>query len=125
RGMPRARIALPEIDGRSESVGESISRLIFVEAGLPRPELQREFVIDGRLYRSDFYWEDEEVIGEFDGLGKYLDETSESGRRASLRAEKQRDQDFQSVGITPVHWTMGDLATPSALVSRVRRAFRH
>jgi hypothetical protein len=55
-GVRAARRAVEFLDVRSESVGESVSRVRLIEEGLPRPEPQRElFTPDGQLIaRVDF-----------------------------------------------------------------------
>jgi hypothetical protein len=72
-GVRSARRVIAFLDARSESVGESVSRLRLMEEGLPAPEPQREiFGPDGRLIaRVDFCWEEKKTIGEFDGKIKY------------------------------------------------------
>jgi hypothetical protein len=64
-GVRSARRAVAFLDIRSESVGESISRVRLMEEGLPAPEPQREiFGPDGRLIaRVDFCWEEHKTIG--------------------------------------------------------------
>lgn len=67
-----ARRAIALLDGRSESPLESVSRAVFVEHSLPAPELQVEFEPKpGTIYRADFFWRDQRVIGEADRMGKY------------------------------------------------------
>jgi hypothetical protein len=60
-------------DGDSGSAGESVSRVTMHRMGL-RPELQHK-LFDGRGYigKVDFFFPEEEVAGEFDGLIKFLD----------------------------------------------------
>jgi hypothetical protein len=72
-GVRSARRAVTFLDVRSESVGESVSRVRLMEEGLPAPEPQRElFGPDDRLIaRVDFCWEEQKTIGEFDGKIKY------------------------------------------------------
>ena len=61
------------LDLRSESAGESMSRVRLIEEGLPRPELQYEIFGPGGglLARVDFYWDEHKTVGEFDGKIKY------------------------------------------------------
>ena len=72
-GIRQARRAIAFLDARSESAGESVSRVRIYEAGLPRPVPQREiYGPDGRLVgRVDFCWEQQQTVGEFDGKIKY------------------------------------------------------
>jgi hypothetical protein len=72
-GVRAARRVVEFLDARSESAGESMSRVRLMEEGLPRPELQQEiFGPDGRLVaRVDFRWKEYKTVGEFDGKIKY------------------------------------------------------
>ena len=70
-GGPRARQAVRLADGRSESPGESMSRVRMWEHRLPKPELQVSVRVGSELYILDFYWPDHGVAGEFDGRVKY------------------------------------------------------
>jgi hypothetical protein len=55
-GVPAARRVIAFADGRSESVGESRSRVAIAAAGLPPPELQWPVrLADGTAY-TDFAW---------------------------------------------------------------------
>jgi hypothetical protein len=72
-GVVTARAALEFADGRSKSVGESVSRVRMADAGLPMPQLQLNVFdgLGGWLARPDFCWEELGVLGEFDGQIKY------------------------------------------------------
>ena len=72
-GIRGAHRVIAFADGRSESVGETRTRVMIHRAALPRPELQyevrsREGVLLGR---ADFGWEELRTLGEFDGREKY------------------------------------------------------
>ena len=121
-GTPGAVRAVEAMTNRSDSVGESRSRLILQDQNLPVPLLnQSVFDADGTfLGRVDFLFAELGVIGEFDGSGKY----GESGAavRKNLVAEKYREDRFRDAGWIVVRWGWADLADPSALQDRVRRA---
>ena len=72
-GSRTARLAIRLADGRSESPGESVTRVQFYRYDIPMPTLQYQvFDRAGRLVgESDFYWEDFRHLGEFDGFVKY------------------------------------------------------
>jgi len=72
-GVVRARRVAAFIDGRSESPGESRSRAVLTQIGIPAPEPQFEvFDEQGRFVgRVDFAWKALRTIGEFDGMIKY------------------------------------------------------
>ena len=73
-GVGTARAALSFADGKSESVGESVSRVRLAEAGVAVPGLQLNvFDASGQwVARCDFGWALEGVLGEFDGRIKYI-----------------------------------------------------
>src|SRR5829696_743623 len=72
-GVVQARRVMRFLDGRSESPGESRSRVGFLTARIPSPEPQYEVHDErGRLIaRTDFAWEQFHTLGEFDGKAKY------------------------------------------------------
>lgn len=123
-GVRRARQAIGMLDPGSESVGESYSRVRFVEAGLPTPVLQYEvWSVDGVLLgRSDFGWPELGTLGEFDGIVKYSGRYGQTTQGA-LVAEKRREDRIRDEGWQVVRWTWDELAEPSALLERLERAF--
>ncbi len=69
RGIVRVRDLLAYVDGRSESPMESEARLVFIDGGLPRPEVQYEIVDRcGDLWRVDFAWPDAMVVAEYESM---------------------------------------------------------
>ncbi|MBJ8340055.1 type IV toxin-antitoxin system AbiEi family antitoxin domain-containing protein [Antrihabitans sp. YC3-6] len=126
RGAGAARRVVSFVDGRSESVGESRSRVAIHVAGLPAPSLQIDVlsVLGGWLARVDFLWEQFGVIGEFDGLGKYVRHLAPGQTPGDVVvAEKLREDGLRAAGWTVVRWTWSDLAEPAAFLERLRRAF--
>ncbi|HWM01280.1 MAG TPA: hypothetical protein VNP92_02970 [Actinophytocola sp.] len=126
-GAPAARRALRFADGRSESVGESRSRVAMLRAGLPVPVLQWP-VHDahGRLLgRTDFGWPSLRTAGEFDGRIKYgrLLRPGQTAADAVL-AEKQREDAIRAEDLAVVRWTWADLADFTPIADRLRRRFR-
>jgi hypothetical protein len=75
RNWPGARLASRAVsmaDGRSANPGESWSRVILVANGQAPTDLQRPFYDDrGLIGFVDYFWEEEQVVGEFDGNLKY------------------------------------------------------
>ncbi len=122
-----AQRALLFADPRSESAGESLSRVRLHQAHVPAPDLQHEVQgSDGALIaRLDFWWEEQRLAGEFDGLAKYsrLLRDGESTERTIL-AEKRREQRLFDLGIRVIRWTWSDV-TSLAFVPRVAAALRH
>jgi len=93
-GAARARRAIEFADGDSGSPGESISRVAIHQLGLPVPILQQPFYDAGGLIGYvDFWWPNAGLIGEFDGVGKYLRSEWMNGRTAAevVVDEKKRE----------------------------------
>lgn len=109
-----ARLAVGRADGRSESPGESLLRLILVDLGLT--VIPQYPVRDGDVViaRVDFYLPELGVVLEFDGRLKY---DGHEGRDA-LVAEKIREDRIRSLGYGVGRLTWGSLRQPVA-VSRV------
>jgi hypothetical protein len=109
-GIKAARAAVGFADARSESPGESISRLVIHELGFVAPDLQVEVIVKGRCYRSDFGWEDGALLGEFDGQAKYR--AAEGGGKPEevVWREKQREDAIRSDGHRMVRWVWSDLS---------------
>jgi hypothetical protein len=72
-GSRSASRAIAAADGRSESVGESRSRVLLHRWKVPPSTLQFEIRSSTGVHvaRSDFAWEAERLVGEFDGRVKY------------------------------------------------------
>jgi len=72
RGSLKAQKVINFATGKSESPGESYSRVQFLALGYPPPELQVDFYDElGWIGRVDFFWRHLGLICEFDGLSKY------------------------------------------------------
>jgi hypothetical protein len=69
RGLKALRAALPLVDGGAASPRETWLRLLYIDAGLPRPTTQIPIVEGrGRLVRmADMGWEEFMVVSEYDG----------------------------------------------------------
>ena len=126
-GVRAARRTVATLDMRSESVGESFSRVRFIEHGIPTPELQYEVYDEAghMLARSDFGWEEYRTLGEFDGKVKY-GELVPAGQCGAdvLFAEKQREDALRDRGWQVVRWTWDDLSRPEVIRNRLLRAFQ-
>jgi hypothetical protein len=126
-GVGRARRAVALLDPRSESAGESFSRVVFHLAGLPAPEPQYSVVApDGRfLGRCDFGWPDFGVVGEFDGKKKYGRLLRKPGQTAEdvLIEEKRREDRIRALGWIVIRWMWSDLTRPEPLLAQLRDGF--
>ncbi len=125
-GRRAAARVLAFADGRSESAGESRSRVLLQQLGIPAPDLQVEVRRpDGSLIgRSDFGWEDGGTLGEFDGRVKYgrLLRPGQSAGDA-VYEEKLREDELRDTGRQVVRWTWPELDTPRVVGERLLRAF--
>ncbi len=125
-GCPGARRAVAFADGRSESVGESRSRVAIARAGLPAPVPQWEVTAAGVLVgRVDFGWPELRTVGEFDGRVKYgrLLRPGESPADAVYR-EKLREDALRAEDLGVVRWGWADLGRFDGVAARLRRRFR-
>lgn len=107
-GFARARLALDFADGRSQSAGESLSRVQMHALRLPAPELQVAFYDEaGFIGEVDFYWPALGLIGEFDGHSKYGDARRFARHltpQEALIAEKEREDRLRAVAQGFVRW---------------------
>lgn len=120
----RFRRALDFGDGLAESPGESRSRVLFAQLGLPMPLLQREFVdADGNVEaRVDFDWPEHGTVGEFDGEVKY-GRLLKPGRRLEdvIRYEKRREELLRRHDRWLIRWVNGELGNPAAFGQMILR----
>ena len=106
-------------------MGESRSRVILHRWKLAPSALQFEIRSrDGGLVgRSDFAWEAERLVGEFDGRIKYgrlLRPGQDAGD--AVFAEKRREDAIRDEDWGVVRWVWSELRRPDRLAARVRRA---
>lgn len=126
-GIGAARRVVGFADGRSESVGESFSRVVLHRIGLPPSTLQLEVRDEAGVLvgRCDFGWEEHQTVGEFDGRIKYGRLLRPDQRvEEVVWAEKQREDAIRDLGRQLARWTWADLHRERLLEDRLRRAFR-
>ena len=117
RGARDARRAVAMVDPACESVGETRTRILLRDLGIPcRSQV---VVYDARavLARVDFLAYDRVVI-EFDGLCKY---DGFAGREALAR-EKARESRLHDLGYEVVRLIWADLDNPPEVLRRVQVA---
>ncbi len=124
-GSARASQALTSADGRSESVGESVSRLSFVRAGFAPDVLQYVVHTDLGTFRTDFAWIERGVIGEFDGKIKY-GRLLAPGQTAAdvLVRERERELALERAGWIVVRFTWAEVHDVALVRARLLAAFR-
>ena len=123
RGCRRAEQVLLFADGRSESPGESLSRVRMHQADIVAPVLQHPIRDAGGvlLGRSDFYWDHVRTIGEFDGALKYGElAPTEADLARVVLSEKRREQRIRDAGYNVVRWTWAEL-WDAGMVRRLTR----
>jgi hypothetical protein len=62
-----------------------------------------EHRVDGRIFRSDFCWPEEKVIGESDGWLKYSGDDAAAAAE-TVRAEKRREDALRRAGWRVARW---------------------
>jgi hypothetical protein len=127
-GLPGSRSmarALRFADGGGDSVGESRSRVLLHQAGLPTPTLQFEVKDSAGMVigRTDFAWREGRLLGEFDGQIKYgrLLRPGESAGDAVFR-EKRREDALRDTGARVIRWVWAELDHPHQLARRIQHA---
>ena len=118
-GIREARRVAAFADGSSESVLESISRVMFHDHGLPPPDLQAWVGDeDNVIGRADFLWRTYRTVGEADGAVKYADP-------ARAMAQLDRDARLREAGFEVVHFTWQQITrAPGQVVASIKAAFR-
>jgi hypothetical protein len=108
RGIRQLRSVAEFADGRSGSPGESLSRVQIARLRLPAPDLQVEVLDhDGRTWHTDFGWQSQGLLGEFDGLIKYTRNRYLDGRSVAevVIEEKLREDAIRlATGCAMVRW---------------------
>ncbi len=114
RGIVKVRELVQLADGRAESPMESEARLVFIDGGLPLPELQYEITdYHGKLWRVDFAWPGSKVVAEYDSVEWHANpEVWKHDRMKSAR--------LQECGWTSVPMVVDDVRKhPYELVRRI------
>lgn len=121
-GQQRVNVVVHNMDGRSESVGETRGRWLFRRTGLPAPQLQ--FAVYDELGllvgRTDYWWEEQRVFGEFDGRVKYgrLLRPGELPGDAVFREKVREDRLRLALDARCGRLTWADLGSPRATGER-------
>ena len=122
----RTGLVLHRADPRVETVGESRSLHLMLNAGLPVPwpQYQIRDAAGRELFRVDFAWPELGVFLEFDGKVKY-EKLLRPGQRASdvVIAEKNREQEIcRLTGWRCIRIDWSDLAHPHRTAALIRAA---
>lgn len=109
-------------DGRRENWLESASAWAIAAAGLPRPIPQVEvFDLAGEfIARVDNLWPELGVVGEADGLGKYLIEgATDENVSAALAAEAYRQSRLEDRGLAVARWTSAESISGETIAAQL------
>jgi hypothetical protein len=114
RGIVKVRELMDHADGRSESPMESEARLVFIDGGLPTPELQYEIVDRcGDLWRVDFAWPEAMVVAEYDSMEWHASPEA-------LRHDRTKTSRLQECGYSVIPIVVDDVRhRPFDLVARI------
>lgn len=126
-GVRGARSMADLLDGRSESPGESASRVCMLRDGIPEPDLQREIFDEDGVFvaRVDFAWDEHRTVGEFDGEVKYGALLKPGQQVADVRkAQDAREDAIRRAGWEVARWGWPQLGQPGEIAGRIRAAFR-
>jgi hypothetical protein len=112
-GKRKCAAAVSFANGAAESPGESVSRVAIHLLGFPPPTLQQAFYdASGLIGIVDFWWPEFNLIGEFDGSGKYLRGEFTHGREAAtiVMDEKRRENRLRATKRHPnvARWEWND-----------------
>lgn len=124
RGVRAARAVVGAVGSGCESAAEARSLMLILDSGFQRPEQQvRLGDHEGGLV-VDYLWRGARLIGECDGLTKYLRADRGDGRAAAeaVVAEKRREDRLRGLGWRVVRWTTSTLRDPTAFAAMLDRA---
>ena len=117
RGLRALRKTLDLVDAGAQSPYETLTRLILVKAGLPRPQTQVPVVDQyGHVVAYvDMGWPDLRVAVEYDGAQHWTD-------ARQRRRDIERLADLEALGWIVIRVSSDMVRTPAAVVARVRAA---
>ncbi|MCX8563447.1 hypothetical protein OS122_21345 [Mycolicibacterium mucogenicum] len=115
RGVVKVRELLAHADGRAESPMESEMRLVFMDWGLPTPELQHEIVDrHGQLWRVDFAWPGYRVAAEYDSVDWHANPEA-------FKHDRMKTARLQECGWVSIPAVIEDVRRyPAELCARIR-----
>lgn len=114
RGIVDVRKLVPIADGRAESPMESEARLVFIDGGLPLPDLQYTIIdLYGRVWRVDFAWPGAKVAAEYDSVEWHAN-------AVGWKHDRMKSAALAECGWTTVPMVVDDVRKhPDELVSRI------
>jgi hypothetical protein len=125
--VARTNDVLMLVDGRRENWLESASAWSMARWGLPTgiPQVNVHTRDGEFLGRADAVWPELGIVGEADGVEKYLlDGTDEDSVRRALQREQSREKGMSQLGLAFVRWTPRDAVDGSEIHTRFQRQAR-
>lgn len=113
-GSQKCRRVAISMSPFAESPGETLLRLILIDAGLPAPAEQVEVTAGGLRFRLDLAYPDRMIALEFDGEVKY---ENFGPRYEAEWSERRRESLLQNLGWTVRRYRWVDLVTRRAEIS--------
>ena len=117
RAVRRLEVAMTRVRPRTDSIRETVLRLLIVDAGLPEPEVNLE--IRNRagaiIAHGDLVWRSSKVIVEYDGDQHRTD-------RWQFSVDVDRIGRLQQLGWLVIRVDARLLARPDQLIERIRAA---
>lgn len=123
-GVASANDVLVRTDPRHENWLESASAWSIAAWAMPRGVPQANvFTPDGEFVgRPDRVWPEHGLVGEADGLQKYLlDGATDEGVQGALLRERERERGMRSLGLQFVRWTPKDAIDGTVIHDRFQR----
>jgi hypothetical protein len=116
-GLPRARKALSLTREGTDSVRESMLRLILVMAGIPEPVVNYRVITGGQRYYLDLAYPEVLLAVEYDGLVHV-------GDRTRMTSDAQRRLALEDAGWRIMTFTSESLRTPNQVIREVSEAIK-
>jgi len=119
RGVRAARALLDHVGVGCESAAEARSLMLMLDAGFVRPDQQVEVQDRHGTMIVDYMWRGAGLVGECDGLIKYLraDRGDGLGAAAAVVDEKRREDRLRALGWRVVRWSTTTLREPRAFAA--------
>ena len=114
RGIVQVRELVQLADARAESPMESEARLVFIDGGLPLPQLQYKIVdLHDRVWRVDFAWPGAKVVAEYDSVEWHANPDG-------WKRDRMKSASLAECGWTTVPMVVDDVRKyPNELVRRI------
>lgn len=124
RGVRAARALLRLATDGCESPAEARSLLLILDLGFSPPRQQVVFRDREGPMVVDFLWPEAHLVGECDGVAKYLTRDAGDGRSAARAVvdEKLREDRLRALGLGVVRWTPTTLRDTGAFAHLLERA---